>query len=338
MNTQVKNTEKSSSEKKRLKKPNTYDVLVFKRNGTPRPRSFSINSGKIKLLLFLLFLLIISIPINIYFLHYQYNRIAALSSEIEVLLANSKPSVGISSANERNTKLATIQPAENNLKSPTLSTSLAIATPDKQSTGTNIENSVLTDNISNKPSDPSISIAVANGETVVQTMPSVIHSDKIVETSIEEHYLPEEATATSSQNQTAETEQQQDQASASVQAQQLEHAVIIDNIYHKLTQNKLSIAFDIVNKGRGQKNGYVCMIIYSNEEDKSSYIVHPERVEIDNSGNPLSYKRGLPFSIYSFRHINADIDVFFTTPFSIKFLVYNNNGNITYDKTIDVTL
>lgn len=337
MDTQIEKTEISSNRKKRQKKPQNFDVLILKRSGTPR--SFSINSKKIKFLLFLLFLLIISVPINIYFLHYQYNRIAALSSEIEMLLANSsKHSTSINVPTEISKKLTVAQSAENNLNSPALASSLDRAIPDKQPAGDNIENSAVADNTSNKPSDSPENIEEPSSEVIVQASPPVLPSNNIAEVSNEVSSPPQEEAVIPSQDLITETESQQDQAPRDTQEQSLEYAVIIDNIYNKLTQDKLSISFDIVNKGRGQKNGYVCMIIYSNnEEDKTPYVIHPERVGIDDNGNPLSYKRGIPFSIYSFRHISTDIYISFKMPFFVKFMVYNNSGDITYDKIIDIT-
>ena len=335
-NTAIKNTEVQLNRKNRQKKLQKFDVLVLKRSGAPR--SFTINSGKVKFLLFLLCLLIINVPVSIYLLHYQYNRIAVLSSEIERFSANIKYSADINSTNEISKKSVVTQPSENNLKTPATAF-YPRAASDKQSVETDIGTSTVTNNISNhnKSSDTSENIKETSNKTVAQAVPPISPSDNIAEVSSPS----QEAADIPSQNQTAEIEQYQDQESLAENIQEQpdrsEYSVIVENIYHELTQNKLDISFDIVNKSREQKNGHVCMIIYSNEKDKASYIVHPERVEIDNNGDPLFHKRGIPFSIYSFRHIKADIPIVFTEPFFIKFLVYDNNGDITYDKIINIT-
>ena len=329
MDTEIKKTKVQLNRKKKQKKSQKFDVLILKRSGTPR--SFTINSGKIKVLLFLLCLLVISVPISAYFIYYQYNRIAILSAEVEQLLENIKSSADINPTNEISKKPTVAQSVKSNLESSNITFSPDSASSYKQSIETGTENSAATDNISKHKdfSGASKRIEETSNKTAVQPMFPILPSGNIAEISPP---APQEI---------AEIEQHQDQAAEANNAQEQpdtsEHAVIIENIDYKLTQNKLNISFNIVNKGRGQKNGHVCMIIYSNKENKASYIVHPERAGINNRGEPLFYKRGIPFSIYSYRHIKTDISIDFTEPFFINFLVYNNNGDITYDRTIDIT-
>ena len=302
-----------SSRRKKQKKPQEFDILILKRTGVPS--SFRINSAKIKFLLFLLCLLILSIPICIYFLHYQYNHIAVLSAEIEQLLEISKNST------------------KNNLNANFVTPDSDSTIPLKQSTETKIKDIIVAD----KTSDENIE----ETDLAIVTLPT---STPFINLTEDPQSSYQDAISVSTQPQSpTETEQQHDNVllindDVTDQDNGSEHAVIIDNINHILIKNKLNITFDIINKGRGQKHGYACIIIYSDKEDKPSYVIHPERVEIDENGNTLFYNRGIPFSIYSFRHINTNISI----PFSEKtlflnFLIYNNNGDMTYTETISIT-
>ena len=320
MNTEMEKTEVLSSRRKKQKKLQEFDILILKRTGVPS--SFRINSAKIKFLLFLLCLLILSIPICIYFLHYQYNHIAVLSAEIEQLLEISKNST------------------KNNLNANFVTPGSDPTIPVKQSTESKFEDIIVADKTSDEKY-PNADENIEETDLVIVTLPTSTPSVNLTEDP-QPSYQDTISVSTQPQSPT-ETEQQQDNVllindDVTDQDNNSEHAVVIDNIKHTLIKNKLNITFDIINKGRSQKHGYACIIIYSDKEDKPSYVIHPERVEIDENGNTLFYNRGIPFSIYSFRHINTNISM----PFSDKtlflnFLIYNNKGDMTYTETISIT-
>lgn len=110
--------------------------------------------------------------------------------------------------------------------------------------------------------------------------------------------------------------------------------VDVQEMIIKAAESKIGVEFKLVNIKAGTEavKGYVHLMAMADRENVSEEQTYP-REKVEN-GNPVNYRRGLPFFIERFKPYNHEFQFKpgQAAPTTVRVLVYDQSGSIILDK------
>ncbi len=115
-------------------------------------------------------------------------------------------------------------------------------------------------------------------------------------------------------------------------------AVSIRIVRQTITNSRISVVFDVVNKNQSAKpvTGYVTTIARGQRAGKP-WIEASPAMRLSPLGRPLNYRRGEAFSVQRYRRFRANFQVADKKFKRLEFLLYSRSGDLMLVKLVDLT-